>query len=163
MSNFGAKTSQNMKKWPNWSIHGSERVLLFRCLLYRLFQTFSSFSAKKRPHVEKLHVGFRVLTDISFWIFACFNVKKNFSATSREEKKWFWAPFLRFFQVGVFFSDFQDFGVIKSTFLIFLNHFWKFWAQILDQWRIWAEKSTLLFEFYRIKSNLVNFGFLSIS
>jgi len=60
-----------------------------------------------------------------------------------------WAPKLRFFQISGFFSDFQDFGVIKSTFLIFLNYFWKFWGQIRDQWRIWAEKCTLLFEFCR--------------
>ena len=73
-----------------------------------------------------------------------------------------WAPNSRFFQVGGFFSDFQYFGVIKSTFLIFLNYFWKFWAQIFDQWRIWAQKCILLFEFYRINWKLANFGFLSI-
>ena len=74
-----------------------------------------------------------------------------------------WSPKLRFFQISGFFSDFQDFGVIKSTFLIFLNYFWKFWAQIRDQWGIWAEKCTLLFEFCRfsVKNRKIP-GFLKI-
>ena len=72
------------------------------------------------------------------------------------------ADFRRKKMVFEFFGEKPDFGVIKSTFLIFLNHFWKFWAQIRDQWRIWAEKCTLLFEFYRINWKMVNFGFLSI-
>ena len=48
------------------------------------------------------------------------------------------------------FQWFSRFFSEKIDFSIFLNYVWKFWAQIRDQWRIWADKYSLLFEFYRI-------------